>query len=437
MDHLSHKPVCFRLGTVELRVIGILLAIVFVCCTSVICRDARGQGVVTQNTGDSKVELKSAPEESASSEVLGVVKTKPTDGFYVEFDGGFMVPYEVTIPRTEIKYTMIPIPGGTFTMGSPEDEEDRRDDEGPQFEVTVKPFWMGKYEVTWAEYKHYMSMYESIQALQRTGIRKITDENEIDGFTSPSPLWNTEFTYYEGDGPKEPAATMSQFAAKQYTKWLSKISSDFYRLPTEAEWEYACRAGTKTAFHFGDDIDDLEDHCWHEENSEEVRTDCGQLKPNAWGLYDMYGNVAEWVLDQYDEDGYTHVEAEAKLTTEQAYRKPTRLFPRVVRGGSWESVPEECRSASRLGSDKEWRAADPNTPKSPYWHTSSPALGVGFRLMRPLNPPATDAAKNEFWDADIPSIIDDVNSRIEFQGKGAYAPVDPDLPKDIETLNKK
>ena len=369
---------------------------------------------------------------------LGIVDTKPTGKErFVEVDGGFMVAYQATVPGTEIKYTMVPIPGGTFTMGSPEDEEDRGDDEGPQFEVTVKPFWMGKFEVTWAEYQHYMGMCDELQALQRTGIRKITDENKVDGFTAPSNLYDPGATYYEGDGLREPAATMSQFAAKQYTKWLSKISKDFYRLPTEAEWEYACRAGTKTAYHFGDDVDELEDYGWFEDNSEEVRTDCGQLKPNKWGLYDMYGNVAEWVLDQYDEDGYTHVEAGAKLTVEQAYRKPTKLFPRVVRGGYWESTPEECRSASRLGSEEYWREEDPNVPKSPWWLTNSEALGVGFRVIRPLTAPETDSARNEFWDADLPSIMEDVGERMTTHGKGNYAPVDPDLPKDIQRLNKK
>ena len=376
------------------------------------------------------VAAKTAPEPQ------GIVKTKPASGQFVEIAGGFMVPYEATIPGTDVKYTMLPIPGGTFTMGSPDDEENRLDDEGPQFEVTVDPFWMGKFEVTWAEYKQYMNLYGQMQSLQRNGIRKVSKENEIDAVTSPSALYDADFTYYEGDGPAEPAATMSQFAAKQYTKWLSKISDSFYRLPTEAEWEYACRAGSTTAYYFGDDMDELENHAWFDENSEEVRTDCGQLKPNAWGLYDMYGNVAEWVLDQYDEDGYTHVEAGAKLTVAQAYRKPTTLFPRVVRGGSWESPPEECRSASRLGSDEEWRNEDPNTPKSPWWHTDSPALGVGFRLIRPLKAPATAAAKNEFWDADVESIMDDVKSRIKFQGKGAYGTADPKLPADIEDLKK-
>ena len=373
-----------------------------------------------------------------STQRLGIVKTKPATGFSVAVDDGFMVPYEATIPGTDATFSMIPIPGGKFTMGSPNDEDDRRDDEGPQFEVVVEPFWMGKYEVTWAEYKQFMDLYETMQALQRKGLRKISPENEIDGVTAPSPLYKAETTYAEGEGPNEPAATMSQFAAKQYTKWLSQISGPFYRLPTEAEWEYACRGGTQTPFYFGEEMDDLEDHAWNYESvDEEVRQQVGQLKPNPFGLHDMYGNVAEWVLDQYDEDGYTHVEAGASLTVEQAFRKPTKVFPRVVRGGSFDSAPEECRSAARMGSEKNWKVADPNYPQSPWWHTDAPATGVGFRIIRPLSEPATLAKKNEFWAADVESIMDNVAARIEAQGKGAYGTVDQGLIKDISELSEK
>ncbi|MFT5300712.1 MAG: sulfatase modifying factor 1 [Mariniblastus sp.] len=373
--------------------------------------------------------------DSTTTQRLGIVTAKPESGPSVKIEGGYMVPYEATIPGTEVKYSMVPIPGGKFTMGSPEDEEDRLDDEGPQFEVTVEPFWMGKHEVTWAEYKEYMKLYESLQELQRSKIRLVSPEREIDGVTAPSELYDVEFTYGEGEGPKEPAATMANFSARQYTKWLSLISGPFHRLPTEAEWEYACRAGTTTAFSFGDDPDDLEDHAWFEDNSDEFRMDVGDKKPNPWGLYDMHGNVAEWVLDQYDEDGYTHVEAGASLTVAQAYREPTTVYPRVVRGGSYYSIPEECRSASRLGSDKEWKNEDPNIPKSPWWLTDLPATGVGFRLIRPLTEPATMEEKNKFWKALVDSVMDDVESRIRDQGKGAYGIVDPQLIEDTKSID--
>lgn len=383
-------------------------------------------------------DVAAAPQQTAvvSKTPLGIAKDKPADGRCVEIEGGYMIPYTAMIPGTDVSFTMIPIPGGKFTMGSPEDEEDRGDDEGPQFEVTVEPFWMGKYEVTWAEYKPFMNLYEDMQSLQRKGLRKVSPENEIDGVTAPSPLWDPEYTYGEGDGPDEPAATMSQFAAKQYTKWLSRISGPFYRLPTEAEWEYACRAGTATAYYFGDEADYSGEYSWNYESvDEEFRQVVGGTKPNRFGLYDMSGNVAEWVLDQYDENGYTHIEAGASLTVEQAFRKPTKLFPRVVRGGAFNSPPEECRSAARLGSEKGWKAADPNRPQSPWWVMEAPANGVGFRMIRPLKVPATKEAMNQYWDADLESIMDDVAARIAAQGKGAYGTVDEKLPQDIADLD--
>lgn len=387
--------------------------------------------VVQQADQEQQSQSKTKPKNNE----VGIVSKKPDAGPFVEIEGGFMVSYTTKIPGTDVEFIMIPIQGGKFTMGSPEDEDDRRDDEGPQFEVSIEPFWMGKYEVTWLEYKKYMQLDEVFKALNGKGLRKVNAENEVDAVTAPSSLYDPSFTFMAGEGDNQPAATMTQFAAKQYTKWLSLMSESFYRLPTEAEWEYACRAGTTTAFYFGEDDDELDDHAWYYETADDERHPVGQLKPNPWGLYDMYGNVAEWVLDEYDEDGYTHIEERASLTAEKAFRKPTKLFPRAIRGGSFELEPEDCRSAARLASDdKEWKIEDPNFPKSPWWYTDTPGLGVGFRLIRPLKVPATRADKNLVWDADIESIVDDAKNRIEENGRGAYGTVDSNLPKDISEI---
>ncbi len=378
-----------------------------------------------------------ATENSKPKPRLGIQTKKPAEQPFVELsDGRFMVPYSGTIPGTEIKFTMIPIPGGTFLMGSPDSEEDRMDDEGPQFEVAVKPFWMGKYEVTWEEYMEYMRLNRHFKALQAKGMRKVTPENEIDGVTAPSVLYKPEITFEAGEDIDEAAASMSQFSAKQYTKWLSLLSDDFYRLPTEAEWEYACRAGTTTAYYFGDDTDDLEDHCWHIENSDYARQAVGVLEPNPWGLYDMYGNVAEWVLDQYNEDGYEEIESEA-VTAENAYKKPTKLYPRVVRGGHYLSEPEECRSASRLDSENDWRATDPQIPRSPLWLTDEPALGVGIRLLRPLEAPSSRKAKEAFWAPDVPEIMEAFWDRQNAKQLGSFGVVDPKLPDDIKAVGSR
>ncbi len=374
------------------------------------------------------------PDANAAKSRLGIATEKPSEGPFVELpDGTYMVPYTTRIPATDVEFTMIPIPGGKFMMGSPESEEDRNDDEGPQFEVTVEPFWMGKYEVTWDEYQKYMKMVELYEQFHMLGRRNPTQDQmkNLDAITAPSALYEPSFTFMAGDGPDEAAATMSQFGAKQYTKWLSLMAGDFYRLPYEAEWEYACRAGTTTAYYFGDDPDDIEDHAWIFENSDENRQKVGQKEPNPWGLYDMYGNVAEWVLDQYSEEGYTHVDGKSASVTE-SYNKPTQINPLVVRGGSFISEPYECRSASRLASEENWRIDDPNLPRSPWWLTTEPATGVGFRLVRPLHAASREEMET-FWAADLERTIFETMKRLD-AGKGRLGTVDEKLPEEIKKL---
>lgn len=371
--------------------------------------------------------------EQNKNERIGLVTEQPESGQFVKTELGYMVPYKTKIPGTDVEFEMVPITGGSFQMGSPDDEANRSDDEGPQFEVAIEPFWIGKYEVTWAEYKHYMKLDRVFKAFQSKGVRAVESIDGVDAITAPSSLYEPSFTYEAGDEPDQPASTMSQFAAKQYTKWLSLLSNDFYRLPTEAEWEYACRAGTSTRFYFGDDDGELEEHAWYEENAEEMRHTVGKLKPNPWGLYDIYGNVAEWTLDQHVADGYSKHKGK-KLTVEQAWERPTKVFPRVLRGGSWELEAEQCRSASRLASDEEWRDEDPNYPQSPWWLTTSPGLGSGFRLIRPLAAPKSPQDRDKFWSADVPRIFKDAKNRIMDNGRGAFGIVDNELPGAIKQL---
>lgn len=397
---------------------------------------------VQSDQDQDKEETKSAPvvaaktDEPVSKLPVGMAAKQPDSGPFVKVESGFMVPYKATIPGTDVQFEMVPIPGGTFMMGSPEDEDGRITDEGPQVEVKVAPFWMGKHEVTWAEYYKFMQLDKVFKAFQQKKIRQVTKANEIDAITAPSALYDPSFTFDAGEGPDEPAATITQFAAKQYTKWVSGLTTQFYRLPYEAEWEYACRAGTTTPYYFGDDPDELEKHAWIYDNSDEMRHPVGQLKPNPFGLYDMYGNVSEWVLDQYTEDGFKHLAGKTGLTAATSFNKPTQLYPRVVRGGSFESEEvSECRSASRMGSDdEEWRDEDPNVPKSPWWYTTSPALGVGFRMMRPYKEPETRQMKETFWAADLEDIIYDAKNRINDNGRGGWGIVGPDLPKAISEL---
>lgn len=369
-----------------------------------------------------------------SSETPGLSKTKPAAGRFVETPQGYMVPYVARIPGTDVTYRMQPIPGGKVLVGSPATEVGHQADEAPQFEVTVEPFWMAEHEVTWAEYKSYMAMHDALKEMYMKEFRKVPDPTSELIVTAPSNLYEPTFTFKKGAEPHQPAVTMSQYAAKQYTKWLSGISGQFLRLPSEAEWEYACRAGAKTAYHFGDDPKLLGEYAWFFDNSGEKMNNVAQKKPNPWGLYDMHGNVGEWVLDQYVADGYK-ARAGKTVTAAAAIAWPTKLFPRVIKGGGWDADALHCRTAARRQShDDDWRTTDPNLPQSPWWFTEEQALSVGFRCIRPLAAPATNAEKNKFWDADLQDTRDVVNKRIDDEGRGVRVLADETLPTDLKKL---
>jgi len=303
-----------------------------------------------------------------------------------------MQPYTQEIPGTDVEFEMVPIPGGTFEMGSPDDEPDRGDDEGPVYKVQIEPFWMGKYEVTWDEYEIWNFSLD-IQRRKLRGIIPTERDKIADAVTRPTKPY-TDMTFGMG---KEgyPAICMTQLAAKKYCEWISAKTGHYYRLPTEAEWEYACRAGTNTAYSFGDDVDQIDDYAWYYENSDAQYQPVGQKKPNPWGLYDMHGNVAEWCLDQYDPEFYAQNAGDAAVVN--PLRKPSRLYPRVVRGGSWDDDPDMLRSAARRGSNKDWKMQDPQIPQSIWYHTD--AVFVGFRLVRPLVEPSEDE-KQALYGAD-------------------------------------
>jgi formylglycine-generating enzyme required for sulfatase activity len=283
---------------------------------------------------------------------------------------------------------MVPIPGGKFTMGSPAGEPDHKADEAPQHEVEISPFWMGKCEVTWNEYEVWMFALD-IQRRQVFHVDATDQEKKADAVTRPTKPY-TDMTFGMGkDG--FPAVCITQLAAKTYCKWLSAKTGRYYRLPTEAEWEYACRAGTTTAYSFGDDPAQLGEYAWHAENSDDKTHKVGTKKPNPWGLYDMHGNVAEWTLDQYH--GYQEFEGK---TVKNPLVIPKSLYPQAVRGGSWTDGPEPLRRAARLGSNKVWKQQDPYDPPSPWYFTDAQFLG--FRLVRPLVEPSPKE-KAKIWEA--------------------------------------
>jgi len=287
-------------------------------------------------------------------------------------------PYTETIPGSSVTFDLVPIPGGKFTMGSAAGEPGRGDDEGPQVQVAIEPFWMERCEARWEEYDRW---YEA----------DLPQSKKPDGISKPTPAY-TDMTFNMGrDG--YPAICMSNIAARQYCAWLSKVTGHFYRLPTEAEWEYACRAGTTTRWSFGDDEKQLGDYAWFKGNAENKYHPVGLKKPNPWGLFDMHGNAAEWVADGYVADAYAPAHGAAPRS--EPYLPPPRddkqrpvRFPHSLRGGSWQDDAAQLRSAARRASDPAWNKRDPQIPRS-WWYLTDGQL-VGFRVVRPLREPSAE-----------------------------------------------
>ncbi|HUP82309.1 MAG TPA: SUMF1/EgtB/PvdO family nonheme iron enzyme [Pirellula sp.] len=370
-------------------------------------------------------------QESTAKPISGISKTKPETGLFVAIDGGkggYMVPYTESFERTNISFEMIPIRGGEVTMGSPESESGRSEDEGPQFTVKLAPFWMAKTELTWGEYNTFMTSYDVFKKLSGAGIRQVTVDNRVDAITVPTPLYDPAKTYEYGDDKSQPAVTMTQYSAKQYTKWLSGLTGVQYRLPTEAEWEYAARAGSRTAYSFGNDPAELEKYAVFDVTDGAAKV--GSKAPNAFGLHDMHGNVWEWTIDQFSPKGFEHRGGKSFLGLEST-NWPTEADSRCARGGGWQDPAERLRSAARMGSaDEDWKNEDPNVPLSPWWYTSDPARMVGMRLVRSAIPLSKEMIA-KFWEIDVAAIQEDVDARLQ-EGRGAIGISVPELIKEFQ-----
>lgn len=304
-----------------------------------------------------------------------------------------MKAYSTTIIGSDVTFEMVPIPGGQFKMGSPEIEAGHNGDEGPQKEVSIEPFWMGKTEVTWDQF--LLFMYNGEDRKSRETHQLTADELELihdaDEIANPSPPY-VEMSF--GMGTKGyPAISMTQHAANKFCQWLSARTGQFYRLPTEAEWEYAARAGSTTAYYWGDDASKLSEYAWWGKNSDFKYQKVGKKKPNPWGLYDMIGNVAEWTLDQYDPQYY------GTMPASNPWNVATKPYPHSVRGGSWDDEdPAKLRIAARRGSSPEWKRQDPQVPKSIWFLTD--AQFIGFRIVRPLKVPTAEEM-HKYWNSGV------------------------------------
>ena len=300
---------------------------------------------------------------------VGNVSQIPQTGFSM---------YEETISGSDLKIEMKAITGGKFKRGSSIGETGRKADEGPVKEIYVDDFWMSTYEVSWDVFQLFL--YRKIDNVKTTNRGQVSlSVDGVSGATMP---------YVNFNRPGYSVVNITHYAASTFCKWLTAKTGRFYRLPTEAEWEHACRAGNNETYSFGNDASKLNKYAWYSDNSKNTFHKSGEKLPNRWGLYDMHGNVAEWVTDAYSPGSY------AKTKTSNPVVFPIKLYPRVTRGGSWKDAKPKLRSAARGHSEKSWKKRDPQFPKSLWWLTD--ATHVGFRIVRPRKTP-TKSEMEIFW----------------------------------------
>ena len=290
------------------------------------------------------------------------------------------------IPGTNVSFEMVAIPGGTFKMGSPDGEPLRKPDEGPVRKVNLSNFWIAKTEVTWDE---YLAFFRATGSQGRTEGQVVRKKN-TDAISGATPPWGAPDQGW-GKGSR-PAITMSWYAANIYCQWLSKVTGKKYRLPTEAEWEYACRGGTETPYFFGGnpkkftsvgllrkffgpDTANINSRVIYKLNSFSRTNVPGAVRENPFGLLNMSGNVAEFCSDFYSPVAYR-----ADSVSTQNPRGPDSGREHVIRGGSFKSDAKDVRSAARdFTKTKAWLVTDPQMPKSIWWY--SDCIDVGFRVV--------------------------------------------------------
>jgi formylglycine-generating enzyme required for sulfatase activity/nitrate/TMAO reductase-like tetraheme cytochrome c subunit len=299
--------------------------------------------------------------------------------------------YTERIPESPVSFNMIAIPGGVFKLGSPVDESFRKEDEGPVKEVEISPFFMAEIEVSWEE---YLAFYAQTAAEGRStdteGLRN-KEARETDAISGATPPYGQPDQGW-GLG-KRPAISFSYHGAETYCKWISSVTGKTYRLPTEAEWEYACRAGTTEPYFFTGDPKKFEktglkakfskndtaiinSYVIYKGNSPTKTRLPDQVFPNPFGLRNMSGNVAEFCSDWYQADAYSKY-PEGVIKDPKG---PEKGDEHVIRGGSFLSTASVLRSAARDHTKTEsWLKTDPQIPKSIWWY--SDCFNVGFRLV--------------------------------------------------------
>lgn len=297
------------------------------------------------------------------------------------------------IPGTSVSFDIVLLPGGSFALGSPTGEPGRDDDEGPQRALTVEAFWMSTTEVTHEVFSAFRDrrLDDNVRADPALPF-------DADAISRPSPPYEDPSHGMGGTG--RPATGMTRTAALHFARWLSEKTGRLYRLPTEIEWEYACRAGHDDAFGLGamsaNETEAIQtamsDRAWFGPNSDGSLRDVGTKTPNAWGVHDLQGNAAEWTLHPYEASLYASLS-----DTSISEREPsTSVRGRgVVRGGAFDDDLHQLRCADRFEETPAWKRRDPQVPKSRWWNTDSPHVGI--RLVSPEGEWST-ADITAYWD---------------------------------------
>ena len=316
-------------------------------------------------------------------------KADPSTYFKTATKVGQFEDFYEQLPGTPLSFKMVAIPGGTFNMGSPENEPFRKEDESPLHTVCLSPFFMSEVPITW---DLYWAFYVNTMSEGRTPPEVVFANNsrpDVDAISGPtSPFGFPDQGWGGGD---RPAITMTHYAAETFCMWLSKITGKRYRLPTEAEWEYAARGGTETPYFFpGSPKQFSERGFWRKffsastevissyviyaKNSRNRTQEPAAVQANPFGLKNMLGNVMEYCADKYDPAAYT------KRGDQTINPLSTSGTEWVVRGGHYASDAADVRCAARNYTQHDaWMRTDPQQPKSIWWY--SDVRGIGFRVV--------------------------------------------------------
>ena len=324
-------------------------------------------------------------------EVVSVTDKKDLVYFYEPANVDSFINFTEKIPKSTVSFEMVAIPGGEFMLGSPESEPFREDDEGPQRHVRISSFWMGKAEVSWNEFEEFK---KQASGEGRTEDQIISSKlnSEFDVVTGPTPAYGNPD---QGWGKrKRPAITMTFYAAQKYCKWLSKVTGKHYRLPTEAEWEYAARGGTESAYFFegnpkkyskqriwnkffGADTSVINSYVVYNQNSQGKTQPPSFVKPNPFGLVNMLGNVKEFCSDYYSLKSYSSYQQNEIIINPTG---PESGKEHVIRGGCFRNDAVKIRVADRdITHHDSWMLTDPQMPKSLWWYSDNNE--VGFRVV--------------------------------------------------------